>query len=81
MSKSILSILESVLSKCTSSAVAASAAAASVGAASVAIALSTAGAFEAETGGGVPSITYVTVIILRFFGPAACFVIEGSFSF
>ena len=71
----------SVLSKCTSSAVAASVAAASVGAASVAVALSTAGAFEVEAGGGVPSITSVTVIILRFFGPATFFVIEGSFSF
>ena len=59
-------MLEIVLSKCTSSAVAASAAAASVGAASVVVALSTAGAFEAEAAGGVPSITYVTIIILRF---------------
>jgi hypothetical protein len=57
------------------------AAAASVGAASVAVALSTAGAFEAEADGGVPSITSVTVIILSFFGPVAFFVIEGSFSF
>jgi hypothetical protein len=66
MSRSILSILQSVLSKCTSSAVAASVAAASVAAASVAVALSTAGAFEAEAYGGVPSITSITVIILRF---------------
>jgi hypothetical protein len=61
MSRSILSILESVLSKCTSSAVAASA-----GAALIAVALSTAGAFEAEAGHGVPSIASVTVMILRF---------------
>jgi hypothetical protein len=61
--------------------VAASAAATSVGAASVAVALSTSDAFEAEAAGGVPSITYVTVIILRFFGPVAFFVIGGSFSF
>jgi hypothetical protein len=45
------------------------------------VALSTSGAFEAEAVGGVPSITSVTVIILHFFGPAAIFVIEGSFSF
>jgi hypothetical protein len=81
MSRSILSMLESVPPKCTSSAVAASTAATSVGAALVAVALSTAGAFEAEAVGGVPSITSVTVTILRFFGPAAFFVIEGSFSF
>jgi hypothetical protein len=62
-------MLESVLSKCSSSTVPALAAAASVGAASVAVALSTAGAFEAEAVGGVPSITYVTVTILRFFRP------------
>jgi hypothetical protein len=47
----------------------------------VAVALSTAGAFEAKADGGVPSITSVTVIILHFFGPAAFFVIVGSFSF
>jgi hypothetical protein len=76
MSRSILSMLESVLSKCTSSAVVASAAAASV-----AVVLSTAGAFEAEADSGVPSITSVAVIILHFFGSAAFFVIEGSFSF
>jgi hypothetical protein len=81
MSRSILSKLESVLSKCTYSVVAASAAAASVGAASVGVALSIAGAFEAEAGGGVSSITSVTVIILHFFGPAAFFAIEGSFFF
>jgi D-aminopeptidase len=66
MSRSILSILESVLSKCTSLAVAASTAATSVAATSVAVALSIASAFEAEACGGVPSITSVTVIILRF---------------
>jgi hypothetical protein len=64
---------------------AASAAAASVSVASVAVALSTAGAFagafEVEADGGVPSITSVTVIILRFFSPVAFFVIEGSFSY
>jgi hypothetical protein len=54
-----------VLSKCTSSAVAASAAAASAGAASVAVVLTT-GAFEAEAGHGVPSIASITAIILRF---------------
>jgi homoserine dehydrogenase len=57
MSRSILSMLESVLSKGISLVVAASAAAASVGAALVAVALSTAGAFEAEATAGVPSIT------------------------
>jgi hypothetical protein len=51
MSRSILSISESVLSRFASSVVAASA-----GAASVAVALSTAGAFDAEAGGGVSSI-------------------------
>jgi hypothetical protein len=55
-----------VLSKFASLAVAASAIAASVGAASVAAALSTAGAFDAEVGGGVSSMASVTVIILRF---------------
>jgi hypothetical protein len=40
--------------------------AASVGATSIAVALSTAGAFEAEAGRGVSSIASVTVIILRF---------------
>jgi hypothetical protein len=74
-------MLESVPSKYTSSVVASLAAAASVGVASVVVALSTASAFEAEAAGGVPSITYVTVTILRFFGPVAFFVIEGSFSF
>jgi hypothetical protein len=72
-------MLESVLSRFTSSAGSASAVAASASAASIAIALSTTGAFEAEAGRGVPSIAYVTVIILRFFGPAAFFAIEGSF--
>jgi hypothetical protein len=74
-------MLEIVLSKCTSSAVAASAAAASARAILVAVVLSTTGAFGAEACGGVPSITYVTVTILRFFGPVAFFIIEGSFSF
>ena len=60
---------------------AASAALASVGAALVAVALSIAGAFEAEAVGGVPSITSVTVIILHFFGLTVFFVIKGSFSF
>jgi hypothetical protein len=64
-------MLESVLSRFTASA----------GAASIAVALSTADAFEAEAGHGVPSIAFVTVMILRFFGPTAFFVIEGSFSF
>jgi hypothetical protein len=81
MSRSILSILEIVLYKCTSSAVAALVAIASEGAALVAVVLSTAGAFGAEACGGVPSMTSVTVIILRFFGLAAFFVFEGSFSF
>jgi hypothetical protein len=81
ISRSILSILESVLSRFASSAGSASAVAASVGTASVAIALSTAGAFEAEAGHGVSSIASVTVIILRFFGLAAFFAIEGSFFF
>ena len=61
MSRSILSILESVLSRFASSAVAVSA-----GAASVAVAFSTAGDFDAKAGGGVSSIASVTVIILRF---------------
>jgi hypothetical protein len=46
-------MLEIVLSKCTSSVVAALAAAASAGTASVAVVLSTTGAFEAEVVGGV----------------------------
>jgi hypothetical protein len=66
MSRSILSMLEIVLSKCTSSVVAASAAAASAGAVSVVVVLSTTGAFGAKACGGVPSITSVTVTILRF---------------
>jgi hypothetical protein len=69
-------MLEIVLSKYTSSVVAASA-----GTASVAVVLSTIGAFEAEAVGGVLSITSVTVTILRFFGPVTFFVSEGSFSF
>jgi hypothetical protein len=81
MSRSILSMLESVLSRFASSTGSASAIAASAGAASIAVALSTAGAFEAEAGRGVPSISSVTVMILRFFGPAAFFAIEGSFFF
>jgi hypothetical protein len=55
-----------VLSRFQSSAGSASADAASTGAASIAVALSTAGAFEAEAGRGVSSIASVTVIILRF---------------
>jgi hypothetical protein len=55
-----------VLSRFASSVVAASAVAALVGAASVAVALSTAGAFDSEAGGGVSSIASVTIIILRF---------------
>jgi hypothetical protein len=74
-------MLESVLSRFASSPDSASAVAASAGAASMAVALSTAGAFEAEAGHGVSSIASVTVIILRFFGPAAFFAIEGSFFF
>jgi hypothetical protein len=70
-----------VLSRFASSAGSALAVAASVGAASIAVALSTAGAFEVEAGRGVSSISYVTVIILRFFNPAAFFAIEGSFFF
>jgi hypothetical protein len=81
MSRSILSILESVLSKFASSAVAASAVAVSVGAASTVVAPSTAGVFDAEAGGGVSSMASVTVIILRFFGTADFFVAEGSFFF
>jgi hypothetical protein len=61
--------------------VAALAAVASEGAASVAVVLSTARAFGAEACGGVPSMTYVTVMILCFFGLAAFFVFSGSFSF
>jgi hypothetical protein len=70
-----------VLSRFASPADSASAVAASVVAASVAVALSTAGAFEAEAGHGVSSIASVTVIILRFFGPVAFFAIESSFFF
>jgi hypothetical protein len=70
-----------VLSRFASSVGSASAVAASVGKASVAIALSAAGAFEAEAGHGVSSIASVTVIILHFSGPAAFFAIEGSFFF
>jgi hypothetical protein len=62
-------------------AVAASAIAASAGAASVDAALSIAGAFYAEAGGGVSSMASVTVIILCFFGLADFFVAEGSFFF
>jgi hypothetical protein len=74
-------MLESVLSRFASSTGLASAVVASGGAASIAVALSTAGAFEAEAGRGVPSIAYVTVMILRLFGPTAFFAIEGSFFF
>jgi hypothetical protein len=76
MSRSILSISESVLSRFASSAVVAS-----TGAASVAVALSIVAAFDAKAGGGVSSMASVTVIILRFFGPADFFVVEGSFFF
>jgi hypothetical protein len=55
-----------VLSRFASLAGSASAVAASVGVASKVVALSTAGAFEAEVGRGVSSIPSVTVIILRF---------------
>jgi hypothetical protein len=79
MSRSILSILESVLSRFVSSASSDSTVVASVGAASVSVALPTTGAFEAEAGHGVSSIASITVIILHFFGPAAFFAIEGSF--
>jgi hypothetical protein len=81
MSRSILSILESVLSKFASLVVAASAIVASAGAALVAAALSTTGAFDAKAGGGVSSMASITVIILRFFGPADFFVADGSFFF
>jgi hypothetical protein len=81
MSRSILSILESVLSRFASSVGSASAVAALVGVASIVVVLSTAGAFEAEAGRGVSSIASVTVIILHFFGPAAFFAIKGSFFF
>src|SRR5690242_3933736 len=81
MSRSILSILESVLSKFASLVVAASTIVASAGAALVAAALSTTGAFDAKAGGGVSSIASITVIILRFFGPADFFVADGSFFF
>ena len=59
----------------------ASAAVASEGAASVALVLSTAGAFGAKAYGGVPSMNFVTVMILCFSGLAAFFVFAGSFSF
>jgi hypothetical protein len=80
MSRSILSISESVLSKFAPSAVAPSAVAASAGATSVAVALLTAGAFDVEASGGVSSMASVTVIILRFFGPADFFVAEAPSS-
>jgi hypothetical protein len=70
-----------MLSRFASSVGSASTVAASVGAASVAVVLSTTGAFEAEVSYGVSSIASVTVIILRFFGRAAFFAIEGSFFF
>jgi hypothetical protein len=67
---------ESVLSRVASSAVATSASAPST-----ALASSMAGVFEAEATNDVPWIASVTVMILRFFGPAAFFVIKGSFPF
>jgi hypothetical protein len=76
ISRSILSISENVLSRFESSAVVASAVATSVGAALVAVALSTAGVFDAEAGGGVSSMASVTVIILHFFGPADFFALS-----
>jgi hypothetical protein len=66
ISRSILSISESVLSKFASLVVAASAIAASASVALVAVALSTAGAFDAKADGGVSSMASVTVIILCF---------------
>jgi hypothetical protein len=68
-----------MLSKLISSTLASSTAA-SEGAASVAVVLSIVGAFGAEAPGGVPLMTYVTVIILCFFGLAAS-VFAGSFFF
>lgn len=66
MSRSILSMLESVLSRFASSTGSVSEVAASAGATSIAVALSTTGAFEAEAGRGVPLIASVTVMILCF---------------
>jgi hypothetical protein len=63
-------MLEIVLSKCTSSVVAASVAAASAGAVSVAVVLSTIGAFGAEACGGVPSITFCHSNNSSFFWPS-----------
>jgi hypothetical protein len=54
---------------------------ASEGAASVAVELLAAGAFGAETLGGVFSMTSITVTILCFFILAAFFGFAGSFSF
>jgi hypothetical protein len=34
--------------------------------------------FDLEAGGGVSSIAYITVTILRFFGPTTFFVAEGA---
>jgi hypothetical protein len=81
-----LLISEIVLSKFVSSvvevlAVPASVVVASVGTALIVVALSIAGVFDAEAGGGVSSIASITVIILHFFGPADFFAAEGSFSF
>jgi hypothetical protein len=74
ISESILSIFYNVLSRFMASVVVALA-----GVASVAVATSAAVViFDAEAGGGVSSIAYITVIILRFFGPAAFFVAEAS---
>jgi hypothetical protein len=64
------------------STVAASAVVASVGAASVAVAASAAGViFYDEVGGGISSISSITVIILRLFGPADFFAAKDSFFF
>jgi hypothetical protein len=79
ISKSILLISDNVLSRLVSSAVAASAVAASVGAASTEAATSASGViFDAKAGGGVSSIAYITVTILRLFGPTTFFAAEGS---
>jgi hypothetical protein len=76
--KSILSILEKVPSRFVSSAVSASTVAASAGAALVAAASSAAGVFDTEAGGGVSSMTSITVIILRLFGTADFLAAEES---
>jgi hypothetical protein len=67
MFKIILSISEKVPSRFVSSAVSASAVTASARTASVAVVSSTAGIFDAETGGGVSSIASKTVMILFLF--------------